>query len=304
MKIERLYAITLYLLKHGKTPASELAEYFEVSVRTIQRDMDSLNLAGIPITASAGVTGGYEISDRYRLDEQFVTSNDYSCILTALSGLVSATDDPKAKYTLEKIAQKTDSSGNGIVLDFSVLREGDSAMIQALQTAVLKRRVTEFTYTNNNNETRVHRVEPIAVVYRWYAWYLLAYSRFKKDYRMYKVLRMSGLKITEDPFSTEHEAAEVILNRTDATDSRQYTTVLAKCRRDVKTRLAEYLKGTVKAELPNSDFLMELTVVENEQLWLGTLLSLGDSVEILSPEHIRRRVREAAEKIIALYGKL
>lgn len=304
MKIERLYAIMLYLLNHGKTPASELADYFEVSLRTIQRDMDSLNLAGIPIISTAGKAGGYEISDRYRLNGQFATSDDYSCISTALLGLISATDDPKAKYALEKISQKTDSSGNGIILDFSVLREGDSAMIQALQTAVLRKRVAEFTYTNNNNVTRVHSVEPIAVIYRWYAWYLLAYSGAKKDYRMYKLLRMSDLKITKKPFSAEHEAAEVILNRTEGRDSRQYTRILARCRSDVKTRLAEYLKGTVQSELPDGDFLMELTVVENEQLWLGHLLSLGDSVEILSPEHVRRRVMEAAEKISALYGKL
>ena len=104
MKIERLYAITVYLLNHGRTSANELAKYFEVSVRTIQRDIDSLCLAGIPIISVTGATGGYEISSQFKLDKHLATSNDYSYILTALKGLVSATNDQNAKHTLEKIS--------------------------------------------------------------------------------------------------------------------------------------------------------------------------------------------------------
>lgn len=118
MKTERVYAITIYLLNYGRTSASKLARYFEVSVRTIQRDIDSLCLSGIPIIAVNGATGGYE---------------------------------------------------NGIILDFSVLREGDQTTLQMLQTAVLEKHTVNFIYTNNNNETRTHSVESIAVLYRWYA---------------------------------------------------------------------------------------------------------------------------------------
>lgn len=138
MKIERLYAITVYLLNHGRTSASELAKYFEVSVRTIQRDMDSLDLAGIPVIAVAGASGGYEIAEHFRLNGQFVTPDDYSYILTALQGLVSATNDQKAKSALEKVACASKSNNSGILLDFSVLREGDTAILQSLQSAVLE----------------------------------------------------------------------------------------------------------------------------------------------------------------------
>lgn len=301
MKIERLYAITVYLLNHGRTSARELAGYFEVSVRTIQRDMDSLCLSGIPITAIAGASGGYEISDRFKLDKEFATPDDYSYILTALKGLVSATDDRKARYTLEKIAHVSNPDSNGIILDFSVLREGEPDTLQILQTAVRKKRVVDFIYTNNNNETRTHSVEPVAVIYRWYAWYLLAYSKTKNDYRTYKLVRMSDLKITDKPFAKEHEPADMILKKTDKTDSRQYTDVLIKCRETAKARVREYLKGAILEEFPNGDALMKLTVVENEQFWIGTLLSLGDKVEIIEPENIRRQLVEAASKIISLY---
>lgn len=304
MKIERLYAITLYLLNHGKTSSSELAKYFEVSVRTIQRDIDSLCMAGIPIISFAGAAGGYEISERFKLDKHFATPDDFSYIMTALKGFVSATNDNKAKKTLEKISSISKSDDKGIILDFSVLREKDENVFQLLQSAVIKKREVKFTYTNNDNVTHTHTVEPIAVIYRWYAWYLLAYSKVKDDYRTYKLVRMRDLKITDEPFVKEHESAEVILNRTDKVDSRKYRSVTVKCKKAVIPRVTEYLKGTVIKEFPNGDALMNLTVVENEQLWLGTLLSLGDNVRIIEPEDIRQRIVIAAKRIVELYKQL
>lgn len=304
MKVDRLYAITLYLLNHGRTSASELADYFEVSLRTIQRDIDSLCLAGIPVISAAGKTGGYEISDSFKLNNEFATLDDYSYIMTALEGLVSASKDPKAKHTLDKIARVSKPNENGIILDFSVLREGDEATMKLLQTAVIKKHTVNFTYTNNNNETRTHSVEPIAVIYRWYSWYLLAYSKVKKDYRTYKLIRMSDLEITDIPFTKEHESANTILKRTDHTDSRQYTEILLRCKECAKSRVMEYLNGAVSNKLSNGDVIIKATVVENEQLWIGMLLSLGDNVEVIAPEKIRIRLLEVAEKIISQYKKL
>lgn len=304
MKAERLYAITVYLLNHGRTSASELARHFEVSLRTIQRDMDSLCLAGIPVIAVNGAAGGYEISDRFTMDKDFATSDDYSHILTALRGLVSATGDQGAKQTLEKIAHASAPGDNGIILDFSVLQEGDQVTLQRLQTAVLEKHAVEFTYTNNDGETRTHNVEPVAVIYRWYAWYLLAYSRVKKDYRTYKIVRMSDLMITDRSFEKEHESADVILRKSRKTDSRQYTEILIRCRGAARARVREYLKGTITREYADGDALMKATVVDNEQFWIGTLLSLGDDVEVVAPEEVRRRLLDCAEKIVALYKKI
>lgn len=304
MKIERLYAITIYLLNHGRTPASKLSTHFEVSLRTIQRDMDSLCLAGIPIISVAGASGGYEISDRFKIDKEFATPDDYSYILTALKGLVTATDDQKAKHTLEKIALVSKPDNNGIILDFSVLQEGDQTVLQALQTAVIEKRAVTFTYTNNDNETRTHNVEPIAVIYRWYAWYLLAYSKVKNDYRTYKLVRMSNVQITDKPFIKKHESADIILQKADKTDSRRYTDILLRCRETARSQVIEYLNGTIIEECSNGDIIMRAVVVDNEHFWLGTLLSLGDDVEVIAPKKIQKRLLKSAEKIVSLYKQL
>lgn len=114
---------------------------------------------------------------------------------------------------------------------------------------------------------------------------------------------MSDLKITDKSFEKEHDPADVILRESGKTDSRQYTEILIRCRESAKARVREYLKGTVTQEYANGDVLMKATVVENEQFWIGTLLSLGDAVEVIAPENIRRRLFDCAEKIVSLYGK-
>ena len=303
MRTDRLYAITVYLMNHGKTSAGELARRFEVSVRTIQRDMDSLCAAGIPIAATAGINGGYELAERFTLNNQIISRQDYSHILTALNGLATATGDRGISDIYEKISPAADGNQTGMILDFSVLQEGNSRFLPLLQTAVSERKAVRFRYTNSKNETKIHTVEPIAVIYRWYAWYLLAYSTEKEDYRTYKLLRMENLETTDLDFTREHGCPEKVLAEHDRNNTFTQTTVTVKCDPDYVMKTAEYLNGRVTKYLDDKKALMELSVVESEQLWIGTLLSLGDHVEIVSPEHIKQRVLDCAEKIISLYRK-
>ena len=133
MRTDRLYAITLYLLNHGKTSASQLAKKFEVSVRTIQRDIDSLCEAGVPVVAETGAGGGYYLTDSFKMDAQTATDEDYSHILTALKGYATAMWSPGLDTAVEKIASLTKQKDDSIILDFSVLREADQSHMQALQ---------------------------------------------------------------------------------------------------------------------------------------------------------------------------
>ena len=122
MKRDRLYGITIYLLNHGRTSAKTLAEYFEVSVRTIQRDMDALSMAKIPIIAYSDSDGGYEIQEGYRLDEQWVNEEEFSMMATALQGYSSAMGENQVVDLCEKIEQLSKDDSH-ILLDFSVLQE-------------------------------------------------------------------------------------------------------------------------------------------------------------------------------------
>ena len=303
-KIERLYAITVYLLNIGKATASELSRKFEVSVRTVQRDIDSLCQAGIPIIAETGANGGYYLAENFRMDAHMATNEDYTFILTALKGFSSAMNSSKIDATIEKIASLTKTPDSGIILDFSTLREGDNQLMHILQDAIHTKRPVSFEYTNADNMTRLHTVEPIAVVYRWYAWYLLAYSTVKNDYRTYKLIRMRNAEIVDAVFTKEHKNAEIILRDNDKQTPQKLTEITVRCKSEARSRVIEYLNGKTICEYENGDCDMTLYVIENEHFWFGTLLSLGDWIEITAPEHIRHRVLEASKKIVSLYQKL
>lgn len=307
MKTDRLYAITIYLLNHDLTSASELARHFEVSVRTIQRDIDSLCCAGIPVIAMGGSRGGYRIAERFKMDNQILSKEEFPYLLAALKGLSTATNNRRVDTIYEKISTLSGQYRDAeMILDFSVLREGDENLLQMLQSAALHKRMVAFTYTNNNGQTREHTVEPIAVIYRWYAWYLLAYCTGKEDYRTYKLVRMENAKLLDKTFTRTHESAERILAESNEKYQQQteLTKVIMKCSPEAVYRIKEYMRGRIIQELPDGGAVMEVHVVEKEQWWIGTLLSLGDGVLIQEPEHIRKRVIDSAKKLLFLYGEL
>lgn len=303
MKRDRLYGITLHLLNHGKTSAACLAKIFEVSVRTIQRDIDALCRTGVPVVSETGAAGGYYLAEDFRMDAQTATQEDYSHMLTALKGYSTALKNPEITGLMEKLGALTRKDDSGIVLDFSVLREVDDRLMQTLKTAISQKTAVRFGYTNAENLYRVHMVEPVAVVYQWYAWYLLAYSRERRDYRLYKLARMTGAGLTGQEFTREHAPAETILRENRERVPQPVTEISIRCRSDARAKALEYLNGTITAEYPNGECDMTLSVIESEHFWFGTLLSLGDGVTVMAPEHIRRRLTRAAEAILRLYGK-
>lgn len=127
MKIDRLLGIVIYLLNRDIVSGNALAEKFEVSIRTIQRDIETLNLAGIPISAMQGINGGYCIIDSFKLDKQITSTEDYQFIITALMGMNSAYNNKKLETTLEKllnISKQEQSISSKVKLDFSVSEKG------------------------------------------------------------------------------------------------------------------------------------------------------------------------------------
>lgn len=306
MKRDRLYALTLYLLNHGRSAASELANHFEVSVRTIQRDIDALCQAGVPVCAYTGANGGYEILSDFKMDHQLASEDEYAYIAAALKGLKTVTNHPMADDIYEKIKAMSKNKNLGMILDFSVLREGDERLLQMLQSAIKNRRVVQFSYTNSSGETRDHRAEPIAVIYKWYAWYMLAYNPAKQDYKTYKLVRMEKVSVTEEKFSKEHMPVEDILNDCDNLYQEKdiSTKIRIRCCGNAIHRIKEYLNGQLVETLEDGTAIMEIHVVENEQWWIGVVLSQGNEVEVIEPEHIKARIIQCAKDILFLYGKL
>ncbi|NFO79408.1 YafY family transcriptional regulator [Clostridium botulinum] len=306
MKIERLLGIVVYLLNREIVNASALAEKFEVSTRTIQRDIETLNLAGIPITSMQGTNGGYGIIDSFKLDKQIANKEDYQFIIAALTGMNSAYNNRRLETTLEKllnISKKEQCVKAKVKLDFSVSREGNNIdeYLKVIEDAVEKEKIIEFEYTNSYNDKTLREVEPIGVVYKWYAWYLLGYCCNKKDYRLFKVLRMRNLRKVDKSFSIRHESLEVLLVKQEQHDSRKYMDVKLLCKEEIHISIEEYFPNARITANENGDFILQFYVPSNEIGWKGLIFTYGNKIKIIEPEELRKEFLLKAEEIINTY---
>jgi predicted DNA-binding transcriptional regulator YafY len=298
VKIDRLISITNYLLHYGKTSAQKLSEEFEVSTRTIMRDIDTLGQAGIPIQSEYGADGGYKIIDTYVVDKKIINSQDYDYIIVALKGLLSAHSNKNIEQTIDKMIPFYDNKNNIINLDFGIANEKDeiNQNILLLEDAIKRKRVVEFTYTNNENLMKQVQVEPVRIEFKWYNWYLIAFYPKHQDYCMFKLVRMEGLVILEKISTKEHEVSKITLN-----DNRNIITSILHGNVSIKSKCKEYLNGTVSKEYMNGDFDFCFSVPEDENYWFGVVLSFGNNVRVLEPQSVIDRIIKNCSEVSKIY---
>ncbi len=303
MKIDRLLGITIYLLNHKKTSAQVLANHFEVSIRTIVRDIESLCMAGIPVISTFGSDGGYEIQNTFQMERQIAGATDYAYIVTALKGLATAYHNKEIDATLQKIQTVTNKTTSNVVLDFGVLSEKKNIndKLTILEQAVKEKHTVAFTYTNADNIQKNFEVEPVATLYQWYSWYLLSYYPKHKDYCTFKLNRMEQLEITTHSNSMEHNVDQAKESWENRPDSRKYLRIKLYCKNEIRLKCFEYLNGTLESEFDNGDFLYSLTVPENEMFWYGVLLSFGNKAKVLEPQELRQKICTTCGEILEEY---
>lgn len=303
MKIDRLLGLTIYLLNHGKTSAGKLARQFEVSVRTIVRDMDTLSLAGIPVVSAYGADGGYEIMDSFVMNGQTVSGAEYGYIVSALEGLASAYGDKKIEAALEKIQTFRKDRDSTLALDLGAAHENrdTNEMLYLLNHAVQIRHQVAFRYTNSRDEVREIEAEPAGTIYKWYNWYLIAYYPKRQEYCMFKVVRMDELKILDKENEKIHRIREIQKKLEEKEESRNTIQVVMRCKARLKSRCREYLNGRITREYENGDFEFSMTVPEEEQFWYGVLLSFGMDAKVIAPKELIRRMVKQCREVIEIY---
>ena len=303
MKIDRLLGITIYLLNHKKVNAQILAEHFEVSVRTIMRDINSLCMAGIPVISNYGSHGGYEILNTFKMEKQIAGSIDYSYIVAALKGFTTAYNSKETNTTLQKIQSVSDGTPTNIILDFGILseRKDINHKLSILEQAINESHRVLFTYTNSDNIKKDFDVEPIATMYKWYNWYLLCYFPKYKDYRIFKLVRMVNIGISNHKNSMVHNVDYAKEQWEKQADNRKYINIRFYCSNDIKQKCMEYLNGHIESELENGDLIFTLSVPENEPFWYGVLLSFGNKIRILEPKELKRKICMTCQEILQVY---
>lgn len=303
MKIDRLLGITFFLLNRGTVSAAALAERFEVSRRTIQRDMEALSLAGIPVVSTFGTDGGYRIEDGFKLAKQLGGREDYQNILTALRGLYSAYGSRPVGDTLSKALAALGDNAPHVFVDFGVAREGEdiNRLLRTLDAAIQAHTPLRLCYVNAEGGCSERVVEPLALSFQWYAWYLFAYCTQRQAYRLFKLPRIASVSPAAGQFCKEHGDVEALMRQQQATDTRSYLSIRVLCKAQIRQQALEYLGRDIVETRENGDFVLALHVPW-ERMWFSILMGFGDQVEVLSPEAVRQRLRQRAQEIAGLYG--
>lgn len=307
MKFERMLSIITYLLHHEKVKAQDLAEKFEVSVRTIYRDLETLSQAGIPVVTYQGVGGGIGLVEGYKLDKSVFTGDEVLKILAGLKGLQSIMEDVKIKLLIEKFssaAAQTEylPAGNEILIDLSSWNKDDqlSLRIRELKQAIYAKMVIEFNYYTNEKLTQ-RRVEPYVIVFKEANWYLYAYCLLRQDFRFFKLRRMSELELLEINFSMREFSLDKVDWQSESESEKETQIVVV-----FDPRMKYEVNDTFGID--NYEILADgrLKVVFQMGLssWLyGFLLGFGDKIEVLEPLELRDKIKRIAMSVCKVYEK-
>lgn len=296
MQESRLFKIVYYLLDKGQATATELAEKFEVSVRTIYRDIDALSGAGVPVYTETGRNGGIHLMKNFVLDKALLSEEERREILTALQS-INITPNISGSQTLQKLSAIFNlSSENWLEVDFSRWgnRGTDNEKFELLKSAIIHRKCVRITYANSYGTIGERIVHPLKMSYKSMSWYLKAYCTEKQDYRIFKLTRIVDLEVLADVFckSSFPEPQE--------TPGQAYITIVLRFSQNMSYRVYDEFDNTRVNKKENGDLIVSVEMPEDEWL-IGYLLSFGTQVDIIEPAYLRKMVAEQAKKIYEKY---
>lgn len=300
MKIDRLIGILAILLQKDRVTAPELAAKFEVSKRTINRDIDVLTQAGIPLYTVRGSGGGISIINDYRMDRTLLTSRDMKSILAGLRSLDSVSGSHYYETLMEKIQVGSTEVVTGrdyMLIDLSSWYHARlTPKIATIQRAIEQTRRLTFTYISQSNEG-MRTVEPYFVVFKWSNWYLWGWSLQNHTCRLYKLNRMSDLKVEQtrfDPKAIPMPDMKPIKHDKNAV---HFTALFDSA---VKWRVVDEFSADQLQLEANGQLLLkgEYSDIQSLVQWV---LSFGDHVQLLQPIAARELLVSTVQKLVQNY---
>lgn len=304
MKIDRLLNIIIYLINNDNVSARYLAERFGVTVRTIQRDMTSISSIGIPVYANNGKKGGYSILPSYKMKNADIRGEEQQIIIQALESLATTYTNDSLNALIEKYnAIITKEGGQQIFWDFGVAKENQEVqrLNTVLEKAIDERRYISFDYRSANGKQSRRTLQPLAIHYKWYSWYLFGYSEEGEEYKTCKVARISNLVISAKQFHKEHGDVQ---QRMKESEEEYYQTCLhieVQFPKEEQKLLEEYFPDCPVENIDDDRMRMFIDVPQKERQWKALLLSFGDKVKIIGPKEYRDELIETAKKFLSNY---
>lgn len=307
MKIDRLVSIIMILLERKKISASELAEMFEVTPRTIYRDIEAISLAGVPIVTYPGVNGGIGIMDEYKIDKKIFTKSDVETLLIGLSSMSSAFSKEEIKCTLAKIKglfpeehiKEIELKSNQISIDLTpwIGNKDLKSNLEQIKKAMNDKKILIFNYFDSKGKKSNRKVEPYQLVLKESNWYLQGYCISKQDFRIFKLSRISDIKVIEESFITR----KFNLKSLGSWDYIEKNIIMIKLLVDesLREKMIEHCGEENIKSYKNNKLLIDFPFI-NDDFGYNLLLSYGNKCECLEPINIRneliRRIKSMLDK--------
>jgi len=302
MKLERLISIIYKLINHEVISASTLAEEYQVSQRTIYRDIDVICAAGFPVVSHLGTKGGYGMMEGYKMDKSLLGSYDVSTLITVLQSLSTVFDDEKAQGTIERLQTiGPEHRTPNVSVDLETRRTAPEAL-QLLRKAITNRSIVRFDYINANNERTLRELEPMRLHYKYRNWYIYGFCRTRSDYREFRLSRLMNLVLTQQTFQPHEEQPE---DRRKSNEALQFQLqdVVIRVGPEVLAEALDHFHHIHKQFHADGSMTMRIPVhkpLEAKWLWF-ILLGFGSGAEVLEPYELRSILKKQLQNTLRLY---
>ena len=308
MKIDRLIGIVMFLLTRDRITANELAEFYEVSERTIYRDFDAISKAGIPVVSLQGSGGGYGLVEGYTINRQFLDKKDAATILASLKSVYQISGDSRYREAENKIEsiippnQRKDLLGEMEYLDFDFvpwgLDEGFKKKMNDLYEAAKSGKLCEILYYSTKDECIKRTVEPHVVRFKENAWYLSAYCRLRGGFRTFKITRIREYSVLKENFVRKKEPGPGDWDRTVSGKIERIVVVFSP---EAKLRVEDYFGFETLTYLADGRIRLELYA--DPDTWIkGLILSFGPMAEVLEPKRYREEIAGFLRQTLDVYN--
>ena len=300
MKLTRLFEIIYILLDKKTVTASQLAEKFEVSTRTIYRDIDTLSACGIPIFTNKGKGGGISILEGFTLDKAMLTKGEQSDIISALQSqkAIGVKYDHSALSKLSSFfkSEQTD----WIEIDFTNWNSGkeDKEKFELIKQCIINRNKMFISYSNLNSESNFRTINPLKLIYK-NSWYLYAFCLMRNDYRIFKLTRISDFNKLDENFVSEKNVPPPTLSYEEkiSVPTKQVT-----LRFDASVAYRVYDDFKQSSIETSDDGSLCVTINEYNEHWLLAFIqSHHDHVECLEPAELREKIKTILQKSLEKY---
>ena len=301
MKSNRMFGILCMLLENEKTTAKELADYFEVSVRTIHRDLLDLSSAGFPVITQQGVNGGVSLLSNFKYNKSALTKEDMDLILAGIQGFASIDDSSKIKTLLAKLRLVQEDKmllENDIIIDFTSRNQKSTTIkkIKTIRTSIDKRHLLELKYFSGRSFSK-RIVEPYKLIFKQGYWYLFAYCNNKKSFRLFKVNRISDIHSLDTVYQ-ERTDYKIPTLQDDFIDDNGVL-ITAKLDKSIEFLAIDFF-GEENITKVDEQLLVNFRTQHIDWV-ISTFASFGNKAEIINPKEIRNKMKSFLEEVIKNY---